>query len=93
MAMTDELSDRRRRHAIVMALIEEWSADESGFDEEVGPLIESALRESAPRHFEKELHQTVQQRIDNLREWCASHEPLPYEADDSRESIYEDCGL
>lgn len=32
---------------------------------------------------------TPQQRIAELRAWAASHSPLPYEADDSRESIYE----
>ena len=29
-------------------------------------------------------------RTTALREWCASHPHLPYEADDSRESIYPD---
>lgn len=33
---------------------------------------------------------SVEQRIANLRAWIATHSPLPYEADDSRESIYED---
>jgi len=32
------------------------------------------------------------QRIANLRAWIATHSPLPYEADDSRESIYEGRG-
>ncbi len=32
------------------------------------------------------------QRIAALRDWAASHEPLGYEADDSRESIYEGRG-
>ena len=91
--MPDELADRRRRYADLDVTLDEWSKEESDFDKVVGPLIDSALRESAPRHFDDEQHQTAQQRIDNLREWCASHEPLPYEADDSRESIYEDCGL
>lgn len=35
---------------------------------------------------------TSQQRITKLLEWAASHKPLPFEADDSRESIYEGRG-
>lgn len=32
------------------------------------------------------------QWIARLRRWTSSHRPLPYEADDSRESIYEGRG-
>lgn len=35
---------------------------------------------------------TAQQRIAQLRTWAASHASLPYEADDSRESIYQGRG-
>lgn len=28
----------------------------------------------------------------SFREWVASHKPLPWIADDDRESIYEGCG-
>ena len=35
---------------------------------------------------------SVEQRRAELRAWAASHAPLDYEADDSRESIYEGCG-
>ena len=34
----------------------------------------------------------AEQWIARLRHWAASHRALPYEADDSRESIYEGCG-
>ena len=35
---------------------------------------------------------SAKQRIAELRAWAASHRPLSYEADDSRESIYEGRG-
>lgn len=35
---------------------------------------------------------TKEQRIAELEAWAASHAPLPYEVDDSRESIYEGRG-
>jgi hypothetical protein len=35
---------------------------------------------------------TVIEWITDLRTWIASHARLPYEADDSRESIYDGCG-
>lgn len=34
----------------------------------------------------------VEQRIAELRAWAASHSPLPFEADDSRDGIYEGRG-
>ncbi len=34
----------------------------------------------------------AEQWIIRLREWASSHAPLPYEADDSREGIYEGRG-
>jgi len=49
-----ELSERRRRYARLLKRLDEWSADTSGFDEHVAPLIEEALRETAPRHFPDE---------------------------------------
>ena len=33
---------------------------------------------------------SIEQKIANLRAWIAAHAALPYEADDSRESIYEE---
>ncbi len=35
---------------------------------------------------------SVERKRAELRAWAASHAPLDYEADDSRESIYEGCG-
>ncbi len=40
--------DRRDRYERVIALLDEWFADESGFDERVWPEVEAAL----PRRFE-----------------------------------------
>ena len=42
--------ERRRRYARLSALLDEWAAEADDFDTHVGPLIERALRESAPRH-------------------------------------------
>lgn len=53
-AESPELADRRRRYARLLERLEEWAADTSGFDERVAPLIEKALRETAPRHFPDE---------------------------------------
>jgi len=53
-AESPKMADRRRRYARLLGRIEEWAADTSGFDERVAPLIEEALRETAPRHFPDE---------------------------------------
>jgi len=48
---------------------------------------------SQERHLGNRLVPTsAAQRIANLRRWIASHSPIPYEADDSRASIYEGRG-
>ena len=39
-------ADHRRRSNAVLALLDEWSADESGYDEETWPKIKEALNES-----------------------------------------------
>jgi hypothetical protein len=49
-----EVDDRRKRYARVSALLDEWESEPPDFDSYVGPLIEQALRESAPRHFPEE---------------------------------------
>lgn len=46
-----EPEERRRRYAHLSTLLDEWANEEDGFDSRVGPLIEQALRDSAPRHF------------------------------------------
>jgi hypothetical protein len=71
------------------------------------PETEAKLRERAAAHgqdlatyvlhvVEEELAQETalrpDERIAALREWAKSHRPLPYGADDSRESIYEGRG-
>jgi len=48
------LAARRRRYARLLKRLDDWAADTSGFDERVAPLIEEALRETAPRHFPDE---------------------------------------
>ena len=35
---------------------------------------------------------SAEEWIADIRAWAESHRRLPYEADDSRESIYEGCG-
>lgn len=42
---------RRRRYAALMRRLYEWANEPGGFDERVAPLIEDALKETAPRHF------------------------------------------
>jgi hypothetical protein len=49
-----DVDDRRERYARVSALLDEWESEPPDFDSCVGPLIEQALRESAPRHFPEE---------------------------------------
>jgi hypothetical protein len=46
-----ELEGRRRRYAHLSTLLDEWAAEQDDFDARVGPLIEQALRDSAPRHL------------------------------------------
>lgn len=46
-----EKDDRRRRYAELSSLLDEWANDPSDFDASVAPLIEEALRDTAPRHF------------------------------------------
>jgi hypothetical protein len=46
-----ERKERQRRYAHLSALLDKWAAEQSDFDSRVGPLIEQALRDSAPRHF------------------------------------------
>ncbi len=38
--------DRRRRNAAVVHLIEEWLADESGYDEETWDDLKAAMKEN-----------------------------------------------
>ncbi|MFH1111231.1 MAG: hypothetical protein V1790_18840 [Planctomycetota bacterium] len=49
-----EVDDRRKRYARLSALLDEWASEPPEFDSRVGPLIEKALRESAPRHFPRD---------------------------------------
>ena len=49
-----ELEERRRRYAQLSALLDEWATEPEDFDSRVGPLIEQALRDSAPRHFPRD---------------------------------------
>ena len=42
--------ERQRRYAKLSTLLDEWAAEAGGFDSRVGPLIEQALEDSAPRH-------------------------------------------
>lgn len=48
------VDDRRERYARLSALLDEWASEPPEFDSRVGPLIEEALRESAPRHFPRD---------------------------------------
>lgn len=49
-----EVDDRRKRYARLSVLLDEWASEPPEFDSRVGPLIEEALRESAPRHFPRD---------------------------------------
>jgi hypothetical protein len=40
------LEEKRRRNAAMLKLINEWMADESGYDEEMLPLLEKGLDEN-----------------------------------------------
>jgi hypothetical protein len=45
-AAHDESDNRRRRNAAVVHLLEEWLADESGYDEETWDDLKAALKEN-----------------------------------------------
>lgn len=45
-----EPEERRRRYAQLSALLDEWASEPNSFDSRVGPMIEQALEDSAPRH-------------------------------------------
>jgi hypothetical protein len=49
-----EPDDRRRRYTRLSELLDEWSTEQNDFDARIGPIIEEALRESAPRHNTEE---------------------------------------
>jgi hypothetical protein len=53
-------------------------------------MMDQPTNERQP-DLEHPTRKSAEQRIANLRAWIASHAPIPYEADDSRESIYEEC--
>lgn len=56
-------------------------------------VIEVMLHTNKPTRVRTRKRRGLPERwIRELRGWAASHEPLPYEADDSRESIYEGRG-
>lgn len=46
MSKADEPVDRSERYAKLIALIEEWSADESGYEERVWPLLKDLIEEN-----------------------------------------------
>lgn len=52
--------------------------------------LEEKLRANSIGDLEHSL--STKQRIDKLMEWASSHRHLPFEADDSRESIYQGRG-
>lgn len=43
--------DVSARYARALALLDKWTSENAEFDARVDPLIEKALRETAPRHF------------------------------------------
>ena len=64
--------------------------DPAGF---VRELIEADLKSGeAVGHLSERNRRSIEKKIKLLREWTASRQPLPYEVDDSRESIYEGRG-
>ena len=42
---------RTDRYARALALLDKWTSENADFDARVAPLIEDALRETAPRHI------------------------------------------
>ncbi|HUU99100.1 MAG TPA: N-6 DNA methylase [Phycisphaerae bacterium] len=46
----EQLEERRRRYAQLSTLLDEWASETDDFDSRVGPMIEQALKELAPRH-------------------------------------------
>ena len=67
-------------------------AQAAGMDvtEFVREILEERLAAEAP--MGQAVPRATKQRLSEFRKWIASHKPLPYEADDSRESIYEGRG-
>lgn len=58
----DEITDRRERYRKVAALIDEWSNEESGYDEEAWPRLKASIEEnrlSYRKRFEDEPCKTI----------------------------------
>jgi len=47
----EKREDRRRRYTALMHSMDEWSREPRAIDDEIEPLIEQFLRETAPRLF------------------------------------------
>lgn len=69
-----------------------WAAPEEIQATPVGVSRDDALRQQGQRSGDSPTSMSAAQRIAELRAWIATHPRLPYEADDSRESIYEGRG-
>ena len=54
--------------------------------------IQAQLKAAEQPESDQPARLSPQQRIDALHEWIAGFKKLPYEVDDSRESIYEGRG-
>jgi hypothetical protein len=69
--------------------------DVTGLPEEAIVAVEtlvSVIRAKVEVAHDKPIFGSRDEWSRALREWAASHPPLSYTADDSRESIYEGCG-
>jgi excisionase family DNA binding protein len=49
----DDLRERMEKNKAAMRLLDEWLADESGYDERVWPIVEKLLRENPVRFRER----------------------------------------
>jgi hypothetical protein len=46
----DVLATQKKKNEAVIHLLDEWLADESGYDEEVWPIVKKAIEENRPSH-------------------------------------------
>lgn len=58
---------KQQRYASVLALLDEWLADESGYDDRVWPLIEQALRGETARDQALRIMRETDTRLDGER--------------------------
>lgn len=55
-------------------------------------LVRTDLNKNSTHEVPSKVLTSTEEWLAEFDAWTASHKPLPFEADDSRESIYAGCG-